>query len=133
MGLKRRWGTSSNAYKIVYLQILKGLQSVGHHLECGGSASAFMADHYAQISTVNRRLLLKSDGRAAALQNTKAPGWATGAFVLPKQHGIWLERELRRNLQTALTAAAKHWIANPYVTGHRQRQNTLQVPVRSKH
>src|SRR5579859_2330491 len=65
----------------------------------------------------SRGLNRKAAAETPHSKNTKAPGWATGAFVLLLQSENQLERELCRNLQTARPATAEEGIPDPDITG----------------
>ena len=114
--------------------MLKESKNGAPHLECGSSAPAF------EHAATPPKLTLAPPGstRKAAAEpphskNTKAPGWATGAFALLLQICMHLERKLRGNLQTALAASAEHRIPDSNVAGNGYWQHTLQVPVGTKH
>ncbi len=93
--------------------------------ECGSSAPAF--EHAAtppELTLVPPGSTRKAAAEPPHSKNTKAPGWATGAFALLLQICMHLERKLRRNLQAAWTAAAKEGVADPHVSGRGQAERS---------
>ena len=105
--------------------MLKESKNGAPHLECGSSAPAF------EHAATPPKLTLAPPGstRKAAAEpphskNTKAPGWATGAFAPLLQICMHLERKLRRNLQTARTAATKEGVPDPHVASGWQMKCT---------
>ena len=96
--------------------MLKESKNGAPHLECGSSAPGF--EHAAtppKLTLVPPGSTRKAAAEPPHSKNTKAPGWATGAFAPLLQICMHLERKLRRNLQAARSAAAKEGIPDAHV------------------